>query len=238
MTPLNVFLLAAGRGERLRPLTDKTPKPLLEVSGKPILLWLFEELRTLRIEKLVVNAWHLKDQIIEFCRAQQDQFPFKIEISCEEQLLGTAGGLKKALEKMNLNLPLLSLNGDCLWAGDIAAFVERAQLQNATEASWALFEPRDSETQIHLCESRVCQVGDLWRDKKKLSDAAAVFSGIQLYKRIDQALLPEKGCIIRDYWIHRLCQGAQIYGDRHFLQAWEDYGTPERYRAAHYPFVL
>ena len=90
------MILAAGRGERMRPLTDHTPKPLLPVGGKPLLVWHIERLRAAGFGYIVINHAHLGQQI-EDALGNGAAFGVSIEYSREVSALETAGGIATAL---------------------------------------------------------------------------------------------------------------------------------------------
>lgn len=96
MTIKTAMLLAAGRGERLRPLTDTCPKPLLPVQGKPMIVHWLEKLAIIGIEKVVVNVHYLGQQIMD-ALGDGSAYGLQIVYSIEQQLLGTAGGVQNAL---------------------------------------------------------------------------------------------------------------------------------------------
>lgn len=215
------FVLAAGKGERLRPLTNQRPKPLVEVGGRPILSHIFDRLESLKLERVVVNAWYLKEQIQDFCERESKTRSFEIEVSVEEDLLGTAGGLKKAMAF--LEPPFLMLNGDCYWEGDLM------QLFNSppeAEASWAVWAARPEETSVGVFDGRIVQVGDAFCSREPSS--LFLFSGLELINQIDVDQLPDRGCIIKDYWIPRLNDGAFIAACSEVFERWEDLGTIDR----------
>ena len=93
---MKAMLLAAGRGERMRPLTDHTPKPLLEVAGKPLIVWHIENLVRAGIREIVINHAHLGTQI-EKTLGDGSQFGARIQYSPEASALETAGGIANAL---------------------------------------------------------------------------------------------------------------------------------------------
>lgn len=106
---MKAMILAAGRGERLRPLTDRVPKPLVEAGGKPLLGWHLERLARAGVRACVINLSHLGGQIREYC----DRHGAGIEIafSQEAEALETAGGIAAARELLG-PAPFLLLNGD------------------------------------------------------------------------------------------------------------------------------
>lgn len=108
---MNAMILAAGRGERLRPHTDTCPKPLLDVKGKPLISYHFEALARAGIKQVVVNVSWLGDKIEE-AMGSGSQFGLEIVYSREVQALETAGGIVHALEK--LDDQFIVVNGDIL----------------------------------------------------------------------------------------------------------------------------
>jgi MurNAc alpha-1-phosphate uridylyltransferase len=104
------MILAAGRGERLRPLTDTTPKPLLEVRGRPLIAHQLQWLRDAGVRDVVINLHHLGEQIEAFC-GDGSAFGLSIRYSPETELLETGGGIQNALPLLGPD-PFLILNGD------------------------------------------------------------------------------------------------------------------------------
>src|SRR5690349_1589889 len=92
---MKAMVLAAGLGTRLRPLTNDRPKALVEVAGKTLLEITLARLREFGIREAIVNVHHYADLLIEYLKAH-DNFGMHIEVSREEVLLDTGGGLKKA----------------------------------------------------------------------------------------------------------------------------------------------
>lgn len=88
---MKALILSAGFGTRLKPLTDTTPKALIPYKGKPLIVHQIEKLKAFGINEIVVNAHHLKEQTIEFFNSHS--FGIKINLSVEEEILGTGGGI-------------------------------------------------------------------------------------------------------------------------------------------------
>ena len=114
---MKAMIFAAGLGTRLKPLTDRMPKALVPLAGKPLLQWQVEKLRDAGITDIIVNVHHFPDMIIDTIRANQG-WGCNILISDErDQLLDTGGGLKKAINHSPFALrhsPLLACNVDIL----------------------------------------------------------------------------------------------------------------------------
>src|SRR5208282_4312331 len=92
---MKAMILAAGLGTRLRPLTDNRPKALVEINGRTLLEITLFRLRSFGVREVIVNVYHFADMIVEYLKTNGN-FGMRIEVSCEETLLDTGGGLKKA----------------------------------------------------------------------------------------------------------------------------------------------
>src|SRR5208337_1685096 len=111
---MKAFILAAGLGTRLKPLTNNKPKALVEVNGVTLLEHLIVKLQNLEVTEIIVNVHHYAEQVKEFLR-KKNNFGIRIEVSDEtEQLLDTGGGLKKAAWFFDDNTPFLVHNVDVL----------------------------------------------------------------------------------------------------------------------------
>ena len=116
---MKAMILAAGRGERLRPLTDTTPKPLLRAGGKPLVVWHLERLATAGWREVVINHAHLGERI-EAALGDGSAFGLRIDYSPEPAgALETAGGIAAALPLLG-EQPFLVLNGDIWCDWDVA----------------------------------------------------------------------------------------------------------------------
>jgi MurNAc alpha-1-phosphate uridylyltransferase len=107
---MKAMILAAGRGERLRPLTERVPKPMIEVHGRPLLAHQLDWLRRAGIREVVINLHHLGQQIVD-AFGDGRRHGVKIAYSLEPELLDTGGGVVKALPLLGAD-PFLVLNGD------------------------------------------------------------------------------------------------------------------------------
>src|SRR5690606_27456714 len=112
---MRAMILAAGRGERMRPLTDTTPKPLLMAGGKPLIVWHIERLVAAGITELIINHAWLGEQIVNTL-ADGRQYAASISYSAESTPLETAGGIAQTLGFFRVE-PFLVVNGDiwCDW---------------------------------------------------------------------------------------------------------------------------
>ena len=129
---MRAMLLAAGKGTRLRPITDQIPKALVPVAGKPLLAIVIERLRNAGVREVVINIHHFGEQILDYL--SNNDFGVNISVSDErESLLDTGGGLKKAVPLFSSSdEPILLHNVDILSNADIASLYEKSSKQAAT----------------------------------------------------------------------------------------------------------
>ena len=92
---MRVFILAAGFGKRLRPFTEKLPKPLIKVKNKPLIYWNLKKIKTAGFKNVVINTHHLSNKIISSV-GRGEKFGLTINFSHEEEIQGTGGALIKA----------------------------------------------------------------------------------------------------------------------------------------------
>ena len=118
LAPVKAMILAAGRGERMRPLTDETPKPLLCAGGKPLIVWHIEALVRAGIRDIVINHAHLGG-MIEAALGDGVRFGATIRYSAEGEALETAGGIAHALPLLG-SKPFAVINGDIACDFDFA----------------------------------------------------------------------------------------------------------------------
>ncbi|WP_154586929.1 nucleotidyltransferase family protein, partial [Bordetella pertussis] len=112
---MRAMILAAGRGERMRPLTDTTPKPLLAVGGKPLIVWHIERLVAAGLRDIVINHAWLGQRIVDHL-GDGGAYGARLHYSAEAAALETAGGIAQALPLLG-DAPFLVINGDiwCDW---------------------------------------------------------------------------------------------------------------------------
>ncbi len=129
----SAMILAAGRGERMRPLTDQTPKPLIPVAGRSMLERSMDRLQRHGVQNIVVNVHHLGHQIADRLRG-------RARIIHEDRLLETGGSVRNALSLLG-DGPFFVLNGDGLWRDGAGSMLGRL------EAAW---EPRRMDALLLL----------------------------------------------------------------------------------------
>lgn len=107
---MKAMILAAGRGERLRPLTDSMPKPLVAVCGKPLIVYHIERLASIGVKEVVINHAWFGEKLVEYL-GNGDKWGVNISYSAEKGALETGGGIKRALPILG-KAPFLVINGD------------------------------------------------------------------------------------------------------------------------------
>ncbi len=125
---MKAMILAAGRGERMRPLTDTCPKPLLPVGGKPLIVWQIERLAAAGVAEVVINHAHLGGQI-EAALGDGTRFGVRISYSPEKEALETAGGIAQALPLLG-SAPFLVLSADIYCECDYRVLLDEIRLDD------------------------------------------------------------------------------------------------------------
>jgi MurNAc alpha-1-phosphate uridylyltransferase len=212
------LILAAGRGERMRPLTDATPKPLLRVNGKALIAWQLERLAAAGIRDVVVNHAHLGEQL-ERALGDGSRWGVRIAWSREDSALETAGGIAKAL-------PLLGTDPFVVVSGDIYTEFDYSRLAIAAEAiagdsrrRCAHFVLVDNPP-FHPAGDMGLADGRVRRDGPRLTYAnIAVFHPAPF-----EAIAP--GTHLKLFpWAYRLVDEGRVSGE-HFRGEWDNLGTP------------
>jgi MurNAc alpha-1-phosphate uridylyltransferase len=122
VVPRRAMVLAAGLGTRMRPLTDTMPKPLIKVAGKPLIDHVMDRLVQVGVERAVVNVHHFAEQMLQYLAQRKRP---QIFISDERGLLlGTGGGVKKALPELG-EAPFLHVNSDTIWIDGVKPNLKR-----------------------------------------------------------------------------------------------------------------
>lgn len=120
--PDKAFILAAGYGSRMKPLTDSRPKPLVEIAGRPLLDYILEHLIAADVREIVVNAHHHGGKIVDWAETRAAEFDVVIHVAQEPELLETGGGVKAALTHFN-DEPFYVIAGDAFWVSESAGAV-------------------------------------------------------------------------------------------------------------------
>ena len=222
---MKAMILAAGRGERMRPLTDHTPKPLLEVAGTPLIGWHLRRLRQAGFTKIVINHAWLGQQIEETLK---DGSAYGVHIAYSPERAGgleTAGGIATALPLLG-DEPFLVVNGDVLTDIDFQAArlaAQRIQEHNLLAHLWLVDNPP------HHPEGDFGLLSDGLVSASSTDGQALTFSGVGVYHP----------ALFKDTPAHQAAKLApllrqamsQISGEHH-NGLWLDVGTVERLQEA------
>lgn len=216
---MKAMILAAGRGERMRPLTDTCPKPLLPVGGKPLIVWHIERLVAAGLQDIVINHAHL-GALIESTLGDGARWGARIRYSPEGEALETAGGIATAMSLLG-DAPFLVINGDVWCEPDFKAFLARAQ-QSLAAGALAHLALVNNPPQHPEGDFALDAHGLIRREGSKLT-----FSGIGLYQ---PALFAGCTAGVRAKLAPLLFKAidAGQLGGEHYTGRWEDVGTPQR----------
>lgn len=227
------MILAAGRGTRLAPLTDDRPKALVEVGGRTLLEIAIERLRDAGVTELVVNVHYQADMIVDFLGRRR--FGMRIEVSREETLLETGGGLKHASwffleDRRRLDEPFFVHNVDVITTIDLRRML-RFHEERGADATLAVQERKTSRYLLFDAEHRFHGRYD---EAKTAGDfALRAFAGIHVISPRILFRIEQTGAFpIIDAYVSLLKQGAKIVGFSADGYEWRDVGTPESLAAA------
>ena len=230
---MKAMVLAAGLGVRLRPLTDRTPKPLLPIAGRPLLVWNLLLLKRHGITDVLVNLHHLGDQIVQAV-GDGTRFGLRVAYSHEPELQGTGGGIRQATPFLK-DEPFLVLNGDTLSACDLTALIAAHRAGKAL-ATLALREDLEAARWGPVTVDagfRILQINGappLAPHAEPLS-APCMFAGIHVMEpAVLDAIPPGPGSIIDVY--HALIRKGLVLRGWRMSGYWSDIGTRERYEQA------
>ena len=209
------MILAAGRGERMRPLTDHCPKPLLTAGGKPLIVWHIERLRDAGFTELVINHAHLGDRL-EAALGHGSNLGVSIAWSREGQALETAGGIRYALGLLG-EAPFLVVNGDVFTDIDFAPLARQPAGRDLAHLVLVPNPAHHPTGDFHLSDGRVMAEGE-----PKLT-----FSGIGVYHPALFAGLPERAPAKLAPLLRAAMAEGRVGGELH-AGHWLDIGTPQR----------
>ena len=211
---MRAMILAAGLGTRLRPLTLQTPKPLLEVGGKPLIVWHLEALARAGVTQIVINTAWLGEKLVE-ALGDGSQFGVKILWSHEEEPLETAGGIQKALPLLG-NEPFILVNGDVWTRFDFTTLVNKSLDSDLGHLVLVKNPPQHPNGDFALDNGRIAQQGT-----EKLTFAGISLLSPKLFESLPAGIAP-LAPILR-----QTMDAGHISGE--CLQThWVDVGTIER----------
>lgn len=210
---MKAFILAAGRGERMRPLTDTVPKPLLEVGGFPLIVHTIRNLARAGISELIINLTHLGEQI-ETSLGNGSQWGVKIHYSYEKPALETAGGIVNVLPLLG-NEPFLLVNGD-IWTD--FDYTKLVQMQLQAMAHLVMVSNPSHHPQGDFCLKNGMLVE---KDGEQLTYSGIGLYSPELFKGFASGIRPLAPVL------HKAISNSQLSAEW-FEGQWWDVGTPER----------
>jgi N-acetyl-alpha-D-muramate 1-phosphate uridylyltransferase len=220
---MRALILAAGRGERMRPLSDTAPKPLLRAGGRMLIEWQVERLVAGGFVELVVNHSHL-GSMIEAALGDGARFGAAIRYSHEPSALETAGGIVQALPLLG-DRPFAVVSADIYTAFDYATLAPRiagiARDPAGIGAHFVLVDnpPYHLEGDMGLAEGRVTRAGP-----------RLTYGNIAVYDPALFAGLPRGAALKLFPWAYRFVDEGRVSGE-HYRGLWDNVGTPDQLAA-------
>lgn len=233
---MRAMVLAAGLGTRLRPLTNDRPKALVELGGRTLLEITLTRLASCGVREVIINVHHFADQVIQYLKTN-DNFGLRVEVSREELLLDTGGGLKKASwfflqDPHRLDEAFLLHNVDVVSAIDFQRLLEFHN-ENRALVTLAVQERESSryllfDEQGELCGRRIGRDQEPELVRSSQTPQALAFSGIHMISPRLLSDMSEEGVfsIIATY-LRLAGQGEKILAFRADEYYWRDLGKIE-----------
>jgi NDP-sugar pyrophosphorylase family protein len=243
---MKAMILAAGLGTRLRPLTNDRPKALVTVAGRTLLEIVLSRLRTFGVSEAIVNTHHCAEMISDYLQTK-DNFGMRIEVSREDHLLDTGGGLKRVApffhdSSRGLQEPFILHNVDVISSIDLGRMV-RFHMKEGALATLAVQERETSRYLLFDKSGRLCgrRLGRTTKERSRHTEdgrdelvrpvqqtRAIAFSGIHvLSPRIFEKMDEEGAFSIIDAYLHLAAQGEKIMAFSADGCYWRDLGRPE-----------
>jgi len=236
---MRAFILAAGEGKRMQPLTHSTPKPLLKVGGRALLEWHLLALRDAGITNIVINVAYLGQQIIDFC-GDGSRWGVSIDVSPELQPLETAGGIINALGLLG-TAPFLLISADIYCPFPFHTLTQRALPKGAAHIVLVENPAHNPRGDFQLAHDRVTTLPAFDTQAATAPQAtqsaqthatrdplgkALTYSGIGIYD--PQFFAPfQPGFQPLRPFMESACLNGRLSGEQ-WSGVWEDVGTPQR----------
>src|ERR1051325_935297 len=232
--PTKAMVLAAGLGVRMRPLTDRMPKPLVAVAGRPLLDHVLDKLAEAGVREAVVNVHYLPDQIIDHVAARAAP---RVTISDERDVvLGTGGGVVKALPLLG-DAPFFHVNADTLWIDGVRSNL--ARLAEAFDPErmdiLLLMAPTTSSIGYHGAGDYAMAADGSLRKRKEHQVVPFVYAGVAIMSPAIFRDAPQ-GAFSLTKMFDRANDQERLYGLR-MDGVWMHVGTPDAVAAAEEAFL-
>jgi NDP-sugar pyrophosphorylase family protein len=233
---MKAMVLAAGLGTRLRPLTDDRPKALVELGGRTLLEITLARLRSFGIREVIINVHHFAEMVLVYLKAHEN-FGMRIEVSREDDLLDTGGGLKKAghfflEEPAHPDEPFILHNVDVISTIDLGRMAH-FHTANQALATLAVQDRKTSryllfDEQLKLCGRRAGRDGapELIRTTTQMQ--ALAFAGVHVISpRLIPKLIEDGPFSVVNSYLRLAGQGEKVIGFRADEYYWRDLGRLE-----------
>lgn len=215
---MKAMILAAGLGNRMRPLTLYTPKPLLEVGGKPLIVWHIEKLRDIGVTDIVINSAWLADKLIGTL-GDGSQYGVTIHWTREEEGLETAGGIINALPLLGAE-PFILVNGDVWTTMDFAPLLNVQLGENLAHLVLVDNPQQHPNGDFTLAHDQAFTFA------QNIQGESLTFSGVSvIHPKMFDGLAAGKrplAPLLKEAMLLQRCAASKLIG------AWVDVGTPER----------
>ena len=215
---MKAMILAAGLGNRMRPLTLYTPKPLLEVGGKPLIVWHIEKLKNIGVTEIIINSAWLADKLIG-ALGDGSKFGVRILWTREDEGLETAGGIINALPLLG-DKPFILVNGDVWTTMDFEPLRHIKLGEDLAHLFFVENPKQHPEGDFTLLNGRA------FNFDQKNEGENLTFSGVsvidpQLFKGLEAGKRP-LAPLLKQAMLDEKISAEKLQG------AWVDVGTPER----------
>jgi mannose-1-phosphate guanylyltransferase len=223
---MKAIILAGGLGERLKPLTLVTPKPLLKIRGKPIVERAIENLKTHNIEEVILSIGYKAEMIKDYFE-KYNSHPLKIHFHVEEMPLGTGGAVKEITQKFNINEDFILLWGDNIANFDISGMIN-SHLNNKASITMALTPREDVENfgVAHLENKKI--IGFIEKPKREEAPSKLINAGAFIINPKALDILPVgKSSIERDCF-EKIVKEGRLFAFPH-SGYWYPTDTLEKY---------
>ncbi|MCE5312899.1 MAG: phosphotransferase [Nitrospiraceae bacterium] len=220
------FIVAAGKGERLMPITAHIPKPLLPITGKPLLQTLLEKIFMLKPDAVGLNTHHLSAKVIEWINSSS--LSERVRVFNEPILLDTGGALKNASSMLSHGIFLVH-NGDIITDIDLQNIVEY-HISSSNMATLAVHDCKQFNNVVISPEGSY--VGIKGRFNAQNGSRCVAFTGIAVYNSEFLKYIPEGVSSVIDAWAAATADGQKIQTLDCTGCSWTDIGTPSSYAAS------
>lgn len=224
---MEVIILAGGLGTRLRSVVSEVPKCMAPVAGKPFLWYLLKYLTRFDVARVVLSVGYLREVIFKWIDEVKDDFPFEFDYAVEETPLGTGGGIRLAMSKIQ-GTEAVILNGDTFFDVELDTLVEAHRSHSWADITLALKPMRHFDRYGTIEQSAAGRI--LKFNEKQPCEAGVINGGVYVLKNTDTLFdgLPQKFSFETDVLQVRCGETGTLYGTVHngyFI----DIGVPEDY---------